>query len=182
MGVSSCMNIYFVYLIWFWWRVMWRKHGNNPGDFTTPGIWRPLAILTIAYKILTRMVYKHVTPILEAQQSEGQIEFRSSVGVDDAFAVLNNVSKVFGMVGPDVVRQFGFAESLWSYWVQCVVWRFESAGGCTCIFDTYNFIVSWSTTVASSTACCGAKKHLTVGGWWYVLSMFCRNYHVVERT
>ena len=37
------------------------------------------------------MVYKRVKPILEAQQSKDQIGFRSSVGVDDAFAVFENV-------------------------------------------------------------------------------------------
>ena len=43
------------------------------------------------FKIFTRTVYKRVKPILEAQQSKDQIRFRSSVGVDDAFAVLENV-------------------------------------------------------------------------------------------
>ena len=61
------------------------------GDPTNPGNWRPLAILNITYKIFTRMVYKRVKPILEAQQSKDQIGFRSSVGVDDAFAVFENV-------------------------------------------------------------------------------------------
>ena len=61
------------------------------GDLTNPGNWRPLAILNITYKIFTRMVYKRVKPILEAQQSKDQIGFRSFVGVDDAFAVFENV-------------------------------------------------------------------------------------------
>ena len=61
------------------------------GDPSNPGNWRPLAILNITYKIFTRMVYKRVKPILEAQQSKDQIGFRSSVGVDDAFAVFENV-------------------------------------------------------------------------------------------
>ena len=41
--------------------------------------------------MFTRMVYKRVKPILEARQSKDQIEFRSFVGVDDAFAVFENV-------------------------------------------------------------------------------------------
>ena len=61
------------------------------GDPTNPGNRRPLAILNITYKILTRMVYKRVKPILEAQQSKGQIKFRSSVGVDDAVAVFEKM-------------------------------------------------------------------------------------------
>ena len=61
------------------------------GDPTNPGNWRPLAILNITCKIFSRMVYKRVKPILEAQQSKDQIGFRSSVGVDDAFAVFENV-------------------------------------------------------------------------------------------
>ena len=37
------------------------------------------------------LVYKRLKPILEVQQSKDQIGFRSSVGVDDAFAVFENV-------------------------------------------------------------------------------------------
>ena len=61
------------------------------GDPTNPGNGRPVAILNITYKICTRMVYKRVKLILEVQQSKDQIGFRSSVGVDDAFAVFENV-------------------------------------------------------------------------------------------
>ena len=61
------------------------------GDFTNPGNWRPLAILNITYKMFTAMVYRRVKPILETQQSKGQIRFRYFVGVDDAFAVFENV-------------------------------------------------------------------------------------------
>ena len=42
------------------------------------------------------VVYKRVKLILQAQQSKGQIGFRSSVGVDDAFAVFENVSSSAG--------------------------------------------------------------------------------------
>ena len=37
------------------------------------------------------MVYRRVKPIFEGQQPTNQIRFRSSVGVDDAFAVFENV-------------------------------------------------------------------------------------------
>ena len=47
--------------------------------------------LSITCKICARMVYKRVKPILEAQQSKDQIGFRSSVGVDDAFPVVETV-------------------------------------------------------------------------------------------
>ena len=53
----------------------------KPGDLANPGNWRPLAILNIT----------GVKPILEAQQSKDQVGFRFSVGVDDAFAVFENV-------------------------------------------------------------------------------------------
>ena len=61
------------------------------GDLTNPGNWRPLTILNIAYKFFARIVYKRLKQILEAQQSKDQVGFRTSVGVDDAFAVLENV-------------------------------------------------------------------------------------------
>ena len=80
------------------------------GDPTNPGNWRPLAILNITHKFFSRLVYKRVKPILEAQQSKGQIKFRSPVGVDDAFAVFENVcSKSMEWSVP--MCQFGFAES-----------------------------------------------------------------------
>ena len=99
MGALTCMSIYFVYLIRCWWMVTLRKRWKQTtfsmipktGDPTNPGNGRPLAILNITYKIFIRMVCKRVKPILEAQQSKDQIGFRSSVGVDDAFAVFENV-------------------------------------------------------------------------------------------
>ena len=58
------------------------------------------------------MVYKRVKPILEAQQSKGQIKFRSSVGVDDAFAVFENVcSKSLGWSVPMWCASFLFSRS-----------------------------------------------------------------------
>ena len=67
------------------------KLKKKTSDLPNPGKWQQLAILNITYKISTRMVYKRVKPTFEAQQCKGQIGFRSSVGVDDAFAVFENV-------------------------------------------------------------------------------------------
>ena len=74
-----------------WLRIIFSVKPKITGDLTNPGKWQQLAILNITYKFFTRMVYKRVKPTLEAQQCKGQIGFRSSVGVDDAFAVFENV-------------------------------------------------------------------------------------------
>ena len=49
------------------------------------------------------MIYTRVKPILEAQQSKDQVGFRSSAGVDDAFAVFENVCS----------RSMGWSVPMW---------------------------------------------------------------------
>ena len=48
-------------------------------------------VCDVEYHIFSRMAYKRVKQILKAQQSKGQGGFCSSVGVDAAFAVFENV-------------------------------------------------------------------------------------------
>ena len=75
---------------------------KKPKDLTHPGNWPPSAILNITCKISTRIVYK--TCESQYWKTRQSIGFRSSAGVVDCFAVFENVcSKVYGMVGPDVV-------------------------------------------------------------------------------
>ena len=82
------------------------------GDFTNRGNWRQVALLDITFNF-PLMVQKRVKPILEGQQSNDQIGFRSPVAVGDVFAVFKNVRvfKIYSLVGPDVVCKFGFAKT-----------------------------------------------------------------------
>ena len=56
------------------------------------------------YKIFTRMVEKRVKPILETQLSNDKIGFRFSRSLDCCV-------QIYGVVGPDVVCKFEFAET-----------------------------------------------------------------------
>ena len=65
--------------------------------------WELATIGDPEYHILffSRMVYTRVKPILEDQQSKDQVGFRSSAGVDDAFAVFEKIcSKSMGSSVP----------------------------------------------------------------------------------
>ena len=88
-------GVAWTYLISCWWTVILKKDGNKQpfqwyqkrGILPILGIgdhWRCWISHT---KFFTRMMYKRVKPVLQAQQSKDQIGFRSFVGVGDAFAV-----------------------------------------------------------------------------------------------
>lgn len=61
------------------------------GDRTKPKNWRPIAILRIAYKIFSRMLYQRLQPILDAHQSKDQVGFRQGASVVDAFVTYETV-------------------------------------------------------------------------------------------
>ena len=114
-------------------------------DLTNLRNWRPLAILNITYNIFSSYGYKCVKPVLEARQSKDQIGFRSFVGVDDAFAVFENVcSKSMVWSVPIWCASLGLRKALYriEYNALFDALTFERAGGSTCIVETYSFIVS----------------------------------------
>ena len=91
--------------------------------------------------------------------TKDQIEFRSFVGVDDAFAVFENAcSKSMEWSVPIWCANLDLRKDF-DHWVQCVVWRFQGAEGSACIFETYSFTISWSRwigtrkTISNQTRC-----------------------------
>ena len=110
------------------------------GDPTNPGNWQPLAISNITYKIFIRMVYQRAKPILGAQQSKDQIGF--SVGVDDAFAVFENVCRSLWNGPSRCGVQVWICGKLLIVLntMRCLMlWRCR---GSLCIFEPHSFIVS----------------------------------------
>ena len=61
------------------------------GDRKKAGNLRPIAILKIAYKLLSRLMYRKLRPTLERRQPEDHVGFRPGRSVDDAFVVLETL-------------------------------------------------------------------------------------------
>ena len=61
------------------------------GDLTDPGNWRPIAVLRTLYKLLSRMLFHRLSPVLDAAQSFDQFGFRPGCSVDGAFTVLEEM-------------------------------------------------------------------------------------------
>lgn len=62
---------------------------HKEGDSNDPNNWRPVAIPSITYKILARVVYNRIKPTLESHQPEEQFGFRSKMSTTDAFSLLS---------------------------------------------------------------------------------------------
>ena len=64
---------------------------TKPGDVTDPGNWRPIALLSISYKIFARILYTRLRPTLDREQSDDQFGFRPSRSAVQALIVLENL-------------------------------------------------------------------------------------------
>ena len=53
--------------------------------------WRPIAILPILCKIVGRLLYGRLLPILEASQSNDQFGFRANRRIEDVFGIIENI-------------------------------------------------------------------------------------------
>ena len=61
------------------------------GDLSDVSNWRPIAILSIFYKVFSRIVYHRLKHCLDQEQSEDQYGFRPNRRIEDVFVVLENV-------------------------------------------------------------------------------------------
>ena len=63
----------------------------KPGDSTQASNWRPIAVLKITYKIFAKLLDARIHCVLESAQCADQVGFRSKLGIDHAFAVLETM-------------------------------------------------------------------------------------------
>ena len=73
------------------WREVYFTMVPKSGDLTEATNWRPIAILSVFYKVFSRMVYNRIVSTLEAQQSADQHGFRSGIRLEDALMVVETV-------------------------------------------------------------------------------------------
>ena len=64
---------------------------HKGGNTEDPNNWRPIAILSITYKILARLIYVRIRSRLENLQSEDQFGFRSSRSTTHALLVMESM-------------------------------------------------------------------------------------------
>ena len=76
-----------------WYCTIFRMLAKS-GDLSDASNWRPIAILSILYKIFSKMIYTRINGILNFHQSDEQIGFRSGFRIEDAFLVF---ASIFGM-------------------------------------------------------------------------------------
>ena len=81
------------------WRTAILRMLPKAGDLNLPENWRPVAILPIAYKIFSKMLYNRLLPILDSRQGFEQHGFRLGSLIEDAFATVE------GLVGR--AQEFG---------------------------------------------------------------------------
>eukprot|EP00972_Heterocapsa_arctica_P007014 1025258-Heterocapsa_arctica.AAC.1 len=68
----------------------------NSCDTGDPINWRPIAILTVMYKLLSRLIYNRLLPTLDHEQHPDQCGFRPHLGID---AALTTVELLLGRAG-----------------------------------------------------------------------------------
>ena len=61
------------------------------GDLSNASNWRPIAVLSILYKILSKILHSRLNPILEPHQADDQFGFRRLRRIDDVFIFLESV-------------------------------------------------------------------------------------------
>ena len=64
---------------------------EKSGDLSQPGNYRPIAILSIYYKIFSRMLYDRIQPQLDDQQAHEQCGFRPGIRIEDAIVTVENL-------------------------------------------------------------------------------------------
>ena len=60
-------------------------------DLKDPTNYRPIAILSIFYKIFSRMLYNRLLPILDPEQSYDQFGFRRNIRLEDALICIEGM-------------------------------------------------------------------------------------------
>ena len=73
------------------WYDSWFNLLPKKGDLDDPCHWRPIAILSISYKILARAVYERIRTHLDSRQAEDQYGFRRKRSTSQALLVLENI-------------------------------------------------------------------------------------------
>ena len=63
----------------------------KPGDSTQETNWRPIAVLRITYKVCAKLLGARIRKVLESARCADQVGFRSKLGIDNAFAVLETM-------------------------------------------------------------------------------------------
>eukprot|EP00439_Symbiodinium_sp_Y106_P038706 s7542_g4.t1 len=63
----------------------------KPGDSTQETNWRPIAVLRITYKVCAKLLGARIRKVLESARCADQVGFRSKLGIDHAFAVLETM-------------------------------------------------------------------------------------------
>lgn len=73
------------------WHESWLTLLPKSGDLNDPANWRPIALLSISYKILARAVYERLKKNLEQQQAEDQYGFRPGRSTSQALLALESI-------------------------------------------------------------------------------------------
>ena len=73
------------------------------GDLLDVKNWRPIAILDVTYKVFAKMLHSRLEPVLEKEQSNEQMGFRTMRGCDGALLVLESV----------IAKSFEFQFPVW---------------------------------------------------------------------
>ena len=64
------------------------------GNFDSASNWRPIAKLSIIYKVFSKLIYGRIAPTLFLTQSRGQYGFTPDIRIEDALLcaeiVINN--------------------------------------------------------------------------------------------
>ena len=73
------------------WRESFFTLLHKGGDSIDPNNWRPIAVLSIPYKLLARIVFNRIRGILDAQQSQEQFGFQKKRSTSDAMIVAESL-------------------------------------------------------------------------------------------
>ena len=99
------------------WRESFFTLLHKGGDAKDPNNWRPIAVLSITYKILARTIHNRVHRILDKEQSDEQFGFRNKRSTIDALILAESViskSLEFNtdlwLVSVDLSKAFGRVE------------------------------------------------------------------------
>ena len=85
------------------WRESFFTLLHKGGDAADPNNWRPIAILSITYKIFARVIFNRIRSDLDAHQSEEQFGFRKNRSTSDALIVAESI----------ISKSLEFNEDLW---------------------------------------------------------------------
>ena len=64
---------------------------NKEGCTSDVNNWRPIAILAASYKVLARIIYERLQPVLDSAQSDEQFGFRRKRSTASALLILEHI-------------------------------------------------------------------------------------------